>query len=381
MHKLESFALACGSKISKPSINKHFFPLLSKKFICISQKSLEPSKSYDFFSDVIFHLKPFLDENDIDLIEICEPNAQPLFYCEQIHGVKNLQANYIIGKSLLFLGNLSLYTHLASVEKKKVVCPVNNDYIDIIKPYWSSTDSESYILPESDDKPLFLSQETPKTINEIYPEEIAKSVLDLLGIENNLNDLKTKYIGKLYSITSIDVVPGLYDPTPFNIQSAVNIRLDKNFDLNFLYTFCPKFTKVNLVTDQYIPIEILKSFKEKIARISFFINESVTEDEIEKTQSLGVDIKFLCKNKKKINNLRLKYIDLVIDEYKDPSLKELNISKKDDLRFLSKRNILHEGKLYNSYLSIHEGRNVSNVKHNLVFTEDLDFCRIYKENP
>ena len=379
MHKLESYALSCASKISKPYIGKHFFPITSKKFICISQKSLEPSKSYDFLSDVVFHIKPYLDEYGISLVEISEKGTPPLFYCSPITGLNDLQASYIISKSLLYIGNLSLYTHIASHFKKPIVTPVNNDYIDLIKPYWGTEQRESYFLPETDLKPFFASRENPKTINEIKPEVLAKSVLDFLEIPNGLNSIETIFCGDLYNTNSIDVVPGQYDPTPFNLKSAVNIRLDKNFDLNFLYNFGGKFDSINLVSDQYVPIEILNPFKDKIKRLTIFVDDRLTHESLNKIYSLGIDIKLVCSLKNKINDYRLKFIDLPIDLYKNPTFKELGIPNDKNLNFLSKRNVLHEGKMYNSYLSIAEGKNVSKVKKSNSFNEDLIFCRIYKE--
>lgn len=379
MHKLESQALSCGSKISKPYINKHFFPIVGKKFICISQKFSEPSKSYDFLSDVVFHLKPYLDKHGIELFELINEKSQPLFYCKPLGGLNPLQASYVINKSLLYLGNLSLYTHIASHLNKKIVTPVNNEYIDLIKPYWSSDERERYLLPETDIKPYFASNENPKTINDIKPELLAQNVLDLLGIKNDLNNIETVFSGDLYSNTSIDIVPGQYDPTPFNIQSPVNIRMDKNFNINFLYYFGSKFQNVNIISNQYIPIEILETFKDKIKRITLFVNDKFNDKNLSKLQSLGIDIKLVCSNKKKINDYRIKYLDFSIGLHKDPSFKELGIPNEKDLKFLSKRNILHEGKMYNSYLSISQGSNVSTVHKTTAFNEDLRFCRIYKE--
>ena len=55
MHKLESFALSTGTKIHKPHIEESFYPIVHKKFICISKNSVSNAKSYDFYDDVHRH--------------------------------------------------------------------------------------------------------------------------------------------------------------------------------------------------------------------------------------------------------------------------------------------------------------------------------------
>ena len=45
-----------------------------KKFICFSTQSDMQSKDYDFFDDVVFHIKPYLESNEISVIEIGQSN-------------------------------------------------------------------------------------------------------------------------------------------------------------------------------------------------------------------------------------------------------------------------------------------------------------------
>jgi len=98
MHKLESFALSCGSKISRPSIDECFYPILEKKYICISQNSTSESKSYDYYDDVMFHLKPYLEDNGISVIELGSSSKSPVYYCKPYTHVNYLHAYYIIKK-------------------------------------------------------------------------------------------------------------------------------------------------------------------------------------------------------------------------------------------------------------------------------------------
>ena len=102
MHKLESFALSVGSKIETPFIDKNYYPILDKKFICVSQESISGSKNYSNFNDVMFHIKPFLEDNGINVIELGSPDSDSIFYTKNYKHTSRLQANFIINKSLLY---------------------------------------------------------------------------------------------------------------------------------------------------------------------------------------------------------------------------------------------------------------------------------------
>ena len=138
MHKLESFAVSCGSKISKPFINQFFYPIKEKKFVCFSKSSLSKSKEYSFFDDVIFHIQPYLEENNISILEIGRPKDQkPAYYTKDYSNLNALQCSYLINKSLMYFGNYNLFTNIASTFSKRIVCPSNTDYENCFLPFWS----------------------------------------------------------------------------------------------------------------------------------------------------------------------------------------------------------------------------------------------------
>lgn len=378
MHKLESFATSCGSKISKPFIEKFFYPILDKKFICVSKNSTEESKSYDYYDDVLYHLKPYLDKNNISILEIGDSDSPPVFYSKNLKHTNYNQSNYILSKSLLYLGNINYYCNIASALGKKIVSPSNIDYLSVVKPYWSNDEDCRIIMSEEDIKPSHSAKEYPKTINDIHPEVIAINVLDALGIDHELDKLSTIYCGENYNQKTVDIVPGLYNPANINIDGNINIRLDKNFNLEFLVA-CNQLDKFNIITDQVIPKNYLHAIKDKLNTISFFISKSTTIEDIHELQSAGKDVKLYYKDSKSIKDIRIKLIDFDISLYEKHSKKDLNSKTYSDLRFLSKKTIIHEGKIYNSYLSLSSGENSDVVKNQKEFWEDLSYCRIYRK--
>lgn len=378
MHKLESFALSVGSKIDKPQIETCFYPVVDKKFICISKESSIESKRYDFFDDVIFHIKPYLDKQGISILEIGKSQDAPVFYTKDLRGLNRMQSNFVLNKSLLYFGNLNFYSHIASHFNKPTVCPIRNDYIDSIKPYWSNNESCILLKEDTNLKPSFLDQENPKTINDVKPEVVASNILDLLQIDHELSNVSTIFTGPQYNNSIVDLVPGNYNPATISLPKISNIRMDKNFNYDFLLA-CSKLKNLILVTDKVIDKRIHNSIKGCLSQVTFFINKDTTNADIENILSIGKPVLFFCKDKKNLKDIRLKFIDYDIMYYSSLTKKDLNYKDLKELKFLSKRNIIHEGSAFNSYLSLSQGKNISKPKDCKEFWEDLSFCRVYKE--
>ena len=381
MHKLESFALSCGSKINQPQIDECFYPILEKKYICISQSSTSESKSYDYYDDVMFHLKPYLDREGISVIELGSSNKSPIYYSKPYIHVNHLHASYILKKSLIYVGNDNLYSHVSSHYGKHVICPYNYSYSDTEKPYWSQSNKLKIIEPPLKKKPFFIEQEYPKSINSINPELIAKEVLSALGIKNTLNTISTFFTGSFYLNKGLDIIPGKYNPGGIEVDCTPNIRMDKSFDLDFLLK-CKEFKSFNIVTDKVIPLNILNFLKDHINGISVFINHATTQDDVKLLQSSGCTLKLLTLESENLPELRLKFLDFNVVEYnlEFPDLPEIPNDSK--IKFLSKRNVISNGSVYNSYYSLGLGKNSHAIDFADLkdFKEDIHFCRVFKES-
>jgi len=378
MHKLESFALSVGSKIDKPFIDKNYYPILDEKFICVSQESISNSKKYSNLNDVMFHIKPFLEDHGINVIELGSPDSDSIFYTKNYKHTSRLQANFIINKSLLYFGNFNYYSNIASALNKPIVLPSNKDIESSFKPYWSTAENCKVLMAETDLMPSRSNDENPKTIDLIYPELIAKSILDLLNIENDLDTIETIFIGDNYHLPTLDLIPSNFQLENFNNQKNINVRLDKNYDIKFLIK-CKIIKSLSITTDQDIPREVLNHLKDNINNITFYVNKNTTIKTINNIQSIGKPVFLVCKSKEDLKSIQLKFIDYPIVLEEKLSKKDLKVKKLDNLIFLSKKNIISEGKAYNSFLSLSEGRNVSKVLNKKVFWEDLKYCRVYKK--
>lgn len=377
MHKLESFALSCGLKISKPKIQETFYPLVDKKIICVSNHSITPDNEYDYWDDVIFHMKPFLDNAGICIYEIGSSEKDNLFYSKNLKHLNRLQINYVLSKSIMYVGNYNFFSHIASYYNKPFISPSKNDFIETNQPYWNQ-DKDCILLPNTKNKPYFNIQEPNKSINEIMPEEIARRVLDKLNINHNLNNIKTIHIGNHYTERYIDIIPGEYSPNSFSYNGNVTIRMDKEFNLNFL-NMVDRFKGINIITKKVIPKPYLEKIKDQINQIVFFIDKKTTISDIESLQSIGCNLKLFCDDAKSINNIRFNFIDYDIEEYSHKTKKDLKHKSLKNLEFLSRKNIIHKGSAFNSNASIKEGKNISHVINSSSMWEDLDYIRIYEK--
>jgi hypothetical protein len=378
MHKLESFALSCGSKIHKPFIYKNYFPIIEDKFVCISKDSELKSNQYDFWDDVIFHLFPYFQKHKIKIIEI-GINESKTLNVKQYSKLNRSQYSYILDKSLLYFGNYNFYANLASYFDKHIVCPHRNDYLDTFKPYWSTEKDCKILFPENNQKPILLDSESPKGINTIKPEKIAANILNSLNIDHDLHNIETVYTGDDYNEQLVDIVPGEFYPNLSDKNIPCSIRMDKNFNLGFL-GLCKDLQHINIYTNTLIPTEYIKILGENLKSIRFFIDSKTSTQDVQSMQSTGIPVHLISKNKKELKKLRLKFIDDIVHEYFTFSKDDLGVDSLDDLYFLSKKNVIKHGQVYNSYVSAKSQANIGEVKDCPELWEDLSFFRIFRKS-
>lgn len=380
MHKLESQALSSASKIHKPFVYQSYTPIVFDHFICLSKDFINDSKHYDYYDDVVFHIKPYLDEKNIKIIELGSNNENHVFYTENFKNKNINQSAYILNKSILYFGNYNIYSNIASSFNKKTICPVNNDYVNTFKHYWGEEDKDVLLSAKTSIKPSFSNSESPKTINNNLPEEISCKILDSLGISHNLNNVKTLHIGPNYKNPILDILPSGILQSDVNHNGTINIRMDKFFDLDFLYS-CTSLKSFNILTNRTIPEIILNKLKSNIKEISFFIDSKTSYQEIETLRSSGHKVNLFCSNKNELKKLRLKFIEDIIELNLTPTKEDFKHKFNNKLKFLSKKNILKDGQLYNSYVSCEKKNNSAFISNSSNFWSEIDSYRIYEEKP
>jgi len=385
MHLIEQYALSCGVKIGKPHIETSFFPIPFKKYITLHASSGMEAKNYDYFPDVMTLISPYLKEEGIEVVQVGAKEDKAVKECNHYNGNTSIrQTAYVIEKSLLHFGNDSFTTHVASGFNKKLVCLYSVLYKECCGPYWG--DKNNQILIESDRgglKPSFSSKESPKTINFIKPETIARSVLNLLNIKHNIDSVETLHMGVEYKTPSISVVPNHIMPKTFAKGQPVNIWGHECFDQPNIAKWAYD-RKCNIFLDQPMELKYLRVIKDNINLINYYVSEKDNPKYFTAIEKLGIKLNLLCKNEENINELRIKFFDWPIMFIKTKTKKDLDNSNKvcDNTRYKCSMKIIAGGQIYNSKAAWKYDKQGN---HNKIidcpeFWEDLNILRIYNEN-
>lgn len=391
MHILEQYSLACGLKINKPYILDKYFPLPFDKYIAFHAPSKFQSRKYDHWKHVLNLIKPYLDKNNINIVQIGDKDEQ-LFRdsCFITNGMTDFnQLAYIIKNSILLLGIDSFPVHLAAYYDIPLVGLYCNMYKEHSMPYWGQKQKQKLIESHRNgDKPSYSAFEAEKTINLINPEEIAKNVLDLLNIENSIN-VKSLYFGALSSESVIEMIPSHpIDISNLNI-SHINVRMDRLFNLNTLETQL-EISKCCILTNKKIDLNFIKKHKYNVVKIIFFINKKeFNQKYIEDFRNLNIDYELVYKeeDENELSQLKMEYMDFA--HVIKPEAPALNLKWNKNLKLISSKKTLFNKKVYPSLY--HADLDVSNKDEktfsiseemikNKLFLEDLNFYYIFQES-
>ena len=384
MHLIEQYALSCGVKIDKPSVEVSFFPVPFDKYVVIHPSSGMGVKSYDFHSDVINLIYPLLRKNNVNLVQIGEKKDYPLPHCHHLQGVTSLaQSFYLIKNCELLLGNDSFSTHVASGFDKKIVSLYSTNFKECCGPYWGNTDNQ--ILIQGDlkgKKPSFSTRENNKVVNTILPEEISRSALSLLKIKHDLDSYKTLNIGSRYAVKSIEVAPNFYNESLIpDKKTPLNVRCDYEKIDKHLFSWLKSY-KCHLIIDKEESTENLIKFKGNISRISILLNKSITEEYVNSLVGTGLPVDLICMGEKNLKEYQIKFLDYNVVYNKIFTKKDLDSSKEicDNTFFKSSKTIFSNGKTYSS--NAHRIKDIEQADSDKIidspeFWKDQEYYMIY----
>lgn len=384
MHLVEQYALSCGVKIDQPHIEQSYYPTIHDKFITLHASSGMGSKNYDYYKDVIEMIIPYLQEQDIQIIQIGDKKDEKINGCIDYCGATNLkQSSYLINKALLHFGNDSFSAHVASGFDTKLVCLYSILYKECCGPYWGNKENQTLI--ESDRmglKPSFSNKEAVKMVNRIKPEQVASAVLDLLEIPHTINNIETIHIGKEYHLPTISVIPNHVMPKSFAAGQAINILGDECFEPQNIAHWANNRI-ANIFIDQPIKIQYLKLIQKFIHQINYYVSMDTDISYINSIKNIGIKINLLCKDENILNDLKIKFFDDGVKLVKKKTKKDLdNIDLLcDNSRYKNSRKIISNGKIYSSKAAYSQGLEGDHDK--IIdcdeFWEELDTIKIYND--
>lgn len=392
MNLINTYSLNTGSKIDKPFILDSYFPLPIEKFITFQAQAKYEAKNYGYWRDVIDMIFPILSKFGIKIIQLGTEKDFPYNKTVDLRGKTNLQQlAYIIKNSLLHFGPDSFDVHLASYYDIPVVGLYSVTYSGIGGPCFGS--KEKQILFEGyknigTKKPCFASNENPKSVNTIKPEEIANSIFKLLNIQFSV-PFETVYTGVKYNNHIIrEFIPNSHMMVS-NSEAPIEIRNDLCNDEIYLNS-CLEYYKNNvIVTDKPINLDLVKHYKKNIATVAYKITQNDYPGFVKDLISLGVPVILVSNmSEEEVQNKKIDYYEIGKITFLDRA--DTNIVDKlrkdiDNLYYRSNKIIASNGKMYSSHANIEANKPMENeheyikVIDNDKFWNDMNFYTIVRK--
>ena len=369
-HLAEEYAKACGVKIGKPIFKPHYFPIIHEKYITIHNDKKVQAKEYDFWPEVISILRPFIE--DIKIIQVGNFGEATIEGVDAHLPTASLkQCCYIIKNSLGHMGIDSVPVHIASACDRPVVGIYAHTYANTCSPLWN--EKSKAITIESDRggrSPSFSLEENPKTINFIKSEEIAKAMLDVLGIDKKINR-KTLFQGPRSMVNCIEVIPS---ENPSFQGGPVLVRMDL-FHNEKVLNHTLNISPCEVTLTRPINESFLKSGR--INRLTYKSNDFDPRF-LKQIKNSGIPSTFVCSSQKALDRERYKNFDTLIHLEKDQKViaenrKKVKIDDFKSIKIKSRKKVLRGNQVYDSTFDM-DGRKKIND-----FYIDLDWFLVYTD--
>lgn len=357
MRLLDTYATNTGSTIDKPFIFSKYFPLPVEKYITIQTQTPYDSRNYEYWQDVIDIINPYLLKNNIRIIHTGLKDDKKYSGVIDILGQTNInQLAYVIENSLLHFGADSFCVHLASYYDKPIVALYSISNPNVAGPHFG--DKNKHVLIKAyenigNKKPSYSPNESPKSINTVKPEEIAKHVLNLLNIEHNIL-YKTIFVGDRYTHRIIEAFADQVLPSDLAPQNLLNIRLDYIENItDQIYNAILNNLNIRpcaLITDKAINLQPFLQFKEKLSSIFYNVTYQADLEFINHAMSLGFKIFFIFdlnkSNEFTLNKRKLELVDFsqnieIIKKSENIDLENLN-----NIKYKTNKILFADGKAY-----------------------------------
>jgi hypothetical protein len=359
---LTNYAIAAAAKIGKPFILTKVLPLpFENPYITIHFNS-KGAKTYDYPVEFLDLVVPYLESAGIKLIQIGSNGETPLPNVFHTMGCSLNQTAYLLQNSLLHCGVDSFPIHIKSgidPDPKIVGLYSNANYVENVRPYWGRPENIRLLTHKiKDKKPHFSNDEPfPKSVNSIYPEEIATAVLDLLNIPHKINQ-QTLRIGSFYNDFIIESVPNqVVDLSRLPSQNFF-IRADLEFNLQNIFHQL-SVGKASIITAKPLPLPELLKNKQNINQIIYILWPGYSKEFIEDCISNGIRINMVsCKDEEWITAQKIDLFEYgiihPIKTRKQEDFEELKNIPPENIYYKSRKFLLSKGKIYQgkaAYLS------------------------------
>jgi hypothetical protein len=354
MRLLDTYATNTGSKIDKPFIYSKFFPLPIGKYITFQAQTPYDSRNYSYWQEVINLLHPFLNKNDIHIVQVGTKDEKALNGVVNLLGQTNInQLSYVIENSILHFGADSLCVHLSSHFNKPIVSLYSISNPSVAGPHFG--DKNKHILLKGYErignrKPSYSQVESPKSIDTIKPEEICTAILNLLNIEYS-NLPETIHFGQDFNVKSFEIIPDkMIDPNSIPIENPI-VRMDYHFNEQALQNIL-EVKKTIIFTNKPIKKDIIQKYKKNILQVIYIIEENNDINFVKTLKNNSINYTLLSfLEESNLNKYKIDYMDYnLIVNRKHKTKEDTKITDVNNLFYKSSR-VLHssEGQFISRY--------------------------------
>ena len=354
MRLLDTYATNTGSKIDKPFIYSKFFPLPIGKYITFQAQTPYDSRNYSYWQEVINLLHPFLNKNDIHIVQVGTKDEKALNGVVNLLGQTNInQLSYVIENSILHFGADSLCVHLSSHFNKPIVSLYSISNPSVAGPHFG--DKNKHILLKGYErignrKPSYSQVESPKSIDTIKPDEICTAILNLLNIEYS-NLPETIHFGQDFNVKSFEIIPDkMIDPNSIPIENPI-VRMDYHFNEQALQNIL-EVKKTIIFTNKPIKKDIIQKYKKNILQVIYIIEENNDINFVKTLKNNSINYTLLSfLEESNLNKYKIDYMDYnLIVNRKHKTKEDTKITDVNNLFYKSSR-VLHssEGQFISRY--------------------------------
>ena len=385
-HFLEEYAKSLGVRASKPVVQDHFFPLVTTKYITISNEENIPAKKYLHYPLVLDLLKPVLKEMGIQVIQIA--GQTPIEGIDHILNLSFRQQCYILSGSSLHLGCDGVLSHAASSKKIPTVNLFGNIFPTTNRPLFSSRSLNVNLAPDWEVKPSFSAEDPKGEINKIKPEAIAQAVLDLLGTDKRVN-FSTVHVGAAFSKKILEVIPTSFTPLNVDQNFEIFLRPDYGFTEEAFVQYCQNY-KVAIITDHLIQPQGLIPIAHNITKMGIFVGAEWEEGGSERDhipnsyfkllKNHNIECVLLVRDADQLGVARNTYFNQLVKSYKTEVHNKVD-NPPENAKFFSAKYIVEADKQYLSYAHWKKGLDKSNkVLDNDDYWKESEHFYIYEQN-
>lgn len=343
MRLLDTYATNTGSKIDKPFIYTKFFPLPLSKFITFQAQTPYDSRNYSYWQEVINFIHPYLNKNDIHIIQVGTKDEKIYNGVINLLGQTNInQLGYIVEKGILHFGPDSLCVHLASYFDKPIVSLYSISNPNVAGPHFG--DKNKQILFKGyervgNKKPSYSQIENPKSIDTIKPEEIANAILNLLHIDHEKLP-ESIYFGPDFNIKSFEIIPDEnFDINSIPIENPI-VRMDYYFNEE-TFEKIVSLKKSIVFTNKPIKKDLIQKYKKNIIQLIYIIDENNDINFVKLLKNNSINYVLLSFLEEEIlNKYKIDYMDYnLIVNRKYKTKQDTNITNIDNLYYKSSRTL------------------------------------------